>query len=1102
MEEMVRFVEADPHDKAWSFLLGRRLDIQFITLFVYVGILLAKTVKAHLCGDLMLKIRGGLMVMVMEKTHKLGEADAQKLSDRRIVAEIELIPDTLAKAIDSTFAAVDAIIAISCLSRRIGKASLLVLGLISLVNIFGFQLGNVRRLKQDQREQIKCSRVSKTMEVLKQLPGIKLLGLGLTVREHIHRLRIKELETAKGFYSISAIFYSVQVFSDHVVPLLAITATHLQSGPQETMEPSQLSPILSIVQMLAMSIPKSLGVYTYVNPGLMQFGKVQAFLLLREQQDSRKKLQPPETFDKLPAAASSSSTPRNLKPVIWFKNASFRHLSETERLLSNVNFTLLQGSISAAVGPTGCGKSTLFQSILGEVKPTDGHVCTAHRSIAYCGTQPWLKTASIRENIVGPLPFDSLRYNAVIRGCQLLDDLKQLPAGDSYLVGPGGIRLSGGQRHKVSLARAAFAQCDVTILDDVFSSVDQRTALAILHALCGENGLLRNPDSTVLLATYLPQVLDIVDQVVLFRGQSVTLDTVEFRKPAQKQAIRNILASGTPCTSLAKENKDKAAIRRNLESRREKPSQVTIASSDEHQESRQLLPEYFSYMGKMSCLIMVFLSGLFAFLEFLPDICIRMRINDLSDTDSWHIFHVLSVFLTSITNFFMVWFCFCDLAFNGAINLHSEIIDLITRATYGHITSMDPTGLISWFEEDASMMAELLPAYFNRALFLGFELLFAATIMFLSSPYLLVTIPFLCLVVYYIHQSHMRASKRVARAESNHKEILDTYSLETSNGVLHMRANGKTSAVTVGQSLLVLQGFQRILADFVFTWTRFNMKATLLIRLKKLRATTPQEPNPPSPSELPDGWPLGDIELSNVSARGNTSLMLTLLGFLRYSGTVEIDGIDIETVTPDILRSRVITMTQDTVQFNDTVRANLLPFDINEEVKDDPISMVRKATKDGMLRNVHQQLNLWNKVSSNGGLDAMLQDVGFSKGELQLFWIARGVVQRLETGINFILMDEATSKLDPTLEDATHQFMEQIFQGCTVIIISHRQEVIDTTDCALRLEGGELINVEIPSNPLTWLGGPMPIYSADDLEEPPFDFSTGFTPESSVEPQS
>ena len=144
-----------------------------------------------------------------------------------------------------------------------------------------------------------------------------------------------------------------------------------------------------------------------------------------------------------------------------------------------------------------------------------------------------------------------------------------------------------------------------------------------------------------------------------------------------------------------------------------------------------------------------------------------------------------------------------------------------------------------------------------------------------------------------------------------------------------------------------------------------------------------------------------------------------------------------------------------------------------------------------MLTHVLQQLNIWNKLSDKGGLDAMLQDVGYSKGEMQLLSVARGTVRRLETGINLIMMDEATSNLDPLRDDATHQFMEQTFQGCTVIIISHRQEVIQTTDCALRLNAGELINVEIPNNPLTWLGAHIPTLPESEMEESSFDFEGG-----------
>ena len=118
----------------------------------------------------------------------------------------------------------------------------------------------------------------------------------------------------------------------------------------------------------------------------------------------------------------------------------------------------------------------------------------------------------------------------------------------------------------------------------------------------------------------------------------------------------------------------------------------------------------------------------------------------------------------------------------------------------------------------------------------------------------------------------------------------------------------------------------------------------------------------------------------------------------------------------------------------------------------------------------------------------MLQDVGYSKGELQLLAVARGILRRLETGINLGLMDGATSNLDPLRDNARHQFMQQVFHCCTVIIISQRQDVIQTTDCTLRSNEGSIINVEIPNNPLTWLGAPIPTLPESEMEESGFDF--------------
>lgn len=100
-------------------------------------------------------------------------------------------------------------------------------------------------------------------------------------------------------------------------------------------------------------------------------------------------------------------------------------------------------------------------------------------STAYVAQTSWIQNATIQENILFGQPMNTEKYKEVIRVCSLEKDLEIMEFGDQTEIGERGINLSGGQKQRIQLARAIYQDCDVYLLDDIFSAVDAHTGSEI-----------------------------------------------------------------------------------------------------------------------------------------------------------------------------------------------------------------------------------------------------------------------------------------------------------------------------------------------------------------------------------------------------------------------------------------------------------------------------------------------------------------------------------------------------------------------------------------------------------------------------------------------
>jgi ATP-binding cassette subfamily C (CFTR/MRP) protein 4 len=123
----------------------------------------------------------------------------------------------------------------------------------------------------------------------------------------------------------------------------------------------------------------------------------------------------------------------------------------------------------------GSGKSGLLGAILGEIPYYSGSIAIGG-SISYVEQEPIIFSMTVKDNILFGKPFNKTMYDYVLHVSCLESDLQILDDGDHTMVGEKGITLSGGQKARLALARALYADADIYIFDDPISAVDAKVA--------------------------------------------------------------------------------------------------------------------------------------------------------------------------------------------------------------------------------------------------------------------------------------------------------------------------------------------------------------------------------------------------------------------------------------------------------------------------------------------------------------------------------------------------------------------------------------------------------------------------------------------------
>ncbi|KAL1621164.1 hypothetical protein SLS54_005659 [Diplodia seriata] len=486
--------------------------------------------------------------------------------------------------------------------------------------------------------------------------------------------------------------------------------------------------------------------------------------------------------------------------VFELSHASFG-VDRTRPLLHDITLEIDEDSFIMVIGKVASGKSVLLQSLICETGLFSGTLKSNGSGIAFCPQTPWLRNATLRENILGESDFEQSWYESVTRACGLKRDFAELKGGDASMVGSRGISLSGGQKNRIALARALYARKPVLVIDDMLSGLDHTTEGIVFSRVFGRNGLLRKMKCTTVLSTHSVRWAPQSDGVVVMSDGRITAHG-PYAELATSSAFLEAydLHSGDTESSASDfdgNGPEGTSDENNLASASAEAAVEPEDGYDRRAGDFRTLTYYLKLVGKKVVVTYLVLMTLAQVSTSLQYIWLKELARDSDSPESLRKSIGIFTTITAVDVFFVaVSLSHMTMVFapSSSLSMHAHQLAAFMGAHFSYLVTTDVGSITNRFSQDIVLVDTTLAFAWVNTTYTLFEDTANFAILIVATPPIAALLPFLAGIGYAIQRVYLRTSRQIRLMDLEAKAPLCTHFLETLAGIQTVRAYGWRAA--------------------------------------------------------------------------------------------------------------------------------------------------------------------------------------------------------------------------------------------------------------------------------------------------------------------